>query len=138
MGERSTNNLIFIDETPFSLGIRRGRGRSKKGTRATINVKQVRAPSITAICAMHAERGLIYYETLTGATNGERFKQFLSNLLDLTLFETQSFILVMDNARIHMPEELKDMLAGRRVLHTLKFLPPYSPHVTTRISEATI
>ena len=98
MHRMDTDNLIFIDETPFSLGIRRGRGRSKKGSRATVIVKAVRSPSVSAICAMQADRGLLYYEVSMGNNDASRFNKFIANLLKLLVFQTKSHVLIMDNS----------------------------------------
>jgi transposase len=123
------DNLIFIDETPFSLSMRRSRGRSKKGARASVTVKNIRSPTITAICAMQANRGLLYYETTIGGNNAERFNQFIANLLKLEVFRTKSHVLIMDNAPIHKESEIKEIISAQHIHHQLKFLPPYSPQL---------
>ncbi len=129
MSRMDRDNLIYIDETPFSLSMRRSRGRSKKGQRASITVKKIRAPSISVIAAMQAERGLLYYETTIGSNDSERYNQFIANLLKLTVFRTKSHVLIMDNSPIHKPDELRSLIEGQHIHHQLKFLPPYSPQL---------
>jgi transposase len=124
-----TDNLIFIDESPFSLSMRRSRGRSKKGQRATITVKKIRTPSLSVLAAMQADRGLLYYETSYATNDAERFNQFISNLLKLQVFRTKSHVLIMDNSPIHSPDSLRSMIEGQHIHHSLKFLPPYSPQL---------
>ena len=130
MGDAREELLIFVDETPFNLLIRRGRGRSKVGTRASIIVPCAKGNNVSCIAAMSPTRGLIHYELNLTSTDGNAFKKFISNMIkNNPVMSIKSHIIVMDNARIHQPGELTQLLEGERVKHQLQFLPPYSPQL---------
>jgi hypothetical protein len=56
-------------------------------------------------------------------TRTEHFLAYLSNVMDvLEKNKLQGYYLVMDNASIHTPANIRDLVEGRHY----KYLPPYS------------
>ena len=128
---KEKKKLVFIDESPFHLHMRRSRGRSLRGRRAFSLVKGSRSDfSVSVLAAMCPTIGLMYYEISSHKNDGDRFCEFFANLLkNVLVFQSRSFEFVMDNAPIHQAKKLEDVLEGQRVDHTLTFLPPYSPQL---------
>ena len=89
--------------------------------------------------AISPRHGLVHYtthtyaETKSGVT-AKMFTSFLQELCALSLIQTRSFFLVMDNAGIHKAELINDLLdsleastpPAHAFRHFLLFLPPYS------------
>ena len=140
------NTAIFIDETPFSFCITRGRGRSMKGTSAVTTTPQIRGRNHSVIAAISPVFGLFYYEikltepdsvfltrrkgskkkkTSPKGVTRDTFRTFLINLFTrLPPSSSTPFTFLFDNARIHLGdiEELIFQTGYRREL-----LPAWSP-----------
>lgn len=129
------NNVLYVDESPFSETMKRNRGRSKKGKKAIKLTRVTRGTNISVIAAIAPKYGLIYYEThqwseKEGGVNGQRFLLFMNNLLKKSLLRTTPFHIILDNSRIHPRVELEDLFErkGRRnARHYLFYQAPYSP-----------
>jgi hypothetical protein len=95
---------VFVDEAGFKLTMTRGRGRSRRGSKAIqivrkgekyfarfarenlsfvihVCVSTGEAKNITLIAAISPTRGLIYHEIHVEGTDGDRFTTFIHNLL---------------------------------------------------------
>lgn len=123
--EIDDKNLIFIDEVGFSVVCRTKYGRSLIGSSAYIRVGGVKSRNISVIAAMN-KYGMVSYKINHRPVNGEDFKQYLIELLNLcnsTGIDNPCFIL--DNARIHHYHGLKHLIEELGL--TLLYLPPYSP-----------
>ncbi len=57
--------------------------------------------------------------------------EFITELLKKPIFhnESISMTIVMDNARIHKGEAIKDLFEGQEYRHTLQYQPPWSPQL---------
>lgn len=140
------NTAIFIDETPFSFCITRGRGRSVKGTRAITTTPQIRGKNHTVIAAISPVSGLLYYEikltepdtafltrrkgskkkkTAPKGVTRDTFRTFLINLFTkLPQSSSTPFTFIFDNARIHLGD-IEELIfqAG----YQQQLLPAWSP-----------
>jgi transposase len=148
-------NAVFIDETPFSMSLMRGRGRSRKGVPALGVVPAIRGKNHSVIAALSPSAGLLYYEIKVTAPEEEFiskrkgsakkktgpkgvtrdvFRLFLIHLIASPAFQllasqsgpSQSLQLVCDNARIHKGDADETVFQAG---YTLQFLPPYSPEL---------
>ena len=118
-------SLIFVDETGFSISIKRKRGRSKKGAKAIKIVENIRTRNISICCAMNKNK-IFKFEIKDRAYNQENFIDFLSSLFQLFNEEQiGNATLVMDNVPFQKPKKVKEFVEERG--YTLLFLPPYSP-----------
>jgi transposase len=69
--------------------------------------------------------GILKYQLLTGSFNSGTFIDFIDGLVkEIASSKSQNAVIIMDNARIHNPELVKDK-CGNICEH--KFLSPYSP-----------
>ena len=119
------DDIVYIDESGFSLAMRRTQGRSLVGSRDDARVKNVRAQNISLIAAVSSEK-IWTFEITKGSVNSKKFEEYMSKLVeDLRLKGLKKVLLIMDNASIHKSEYLSN--AVRESGHTHMFLPPYSP-----------
>jgi transposase len=110
-----------MDESGFNLTLRRTRGRSKAGVPAKLVVPSIRAKNISVMAAI-SHNGLQKYNILEGNGNGEKFREFLRDLVQV--IPPQSTIL-MDNVPFHRNAEALEII--RAAGHSHRFIPPYSP-----------
>lgn len=122
-------NIIFIDETGFNLHMKRGRGWSKKGTRAVIIQQANRGANISVLAAFSPVNGFIKHVEKMGAIHSDDYEKFVADLLKEVRFRHRSHTIIHDNARIHREKQLNDILHGQTLQHEIKFLPPYSPQL---------
>jgi transposase len=144
----TADNAVFIDETPFSMTLMRGRGRSRKGQPALGVVPAIRGKNHSVIAAISPARGLLHYaikvtepeeEFISKRSNKKKkgkpvgvnrdvVRSFLVALFATPAFTAARtpFLLVFDNARIHKGD-IADAIfqAG----HEQLFLPPWSPEL---------
>ena len=121
--------LVYIDETTFSKGLHQSRGRSKRGTLATVPVLNSGGVGMKVCAAVSPVVGLVYYETSLVAWNGDSFARFMQRLCDTEFCKTGSMIFVMDNVALHFTQAVKDAMAGLELHHDIERLPVYSPHL---------
>lgn len=143
----SAATTLFIDESPFSFCITRGRGRSMKGTPAITVTPAIRGRNHTVIAAISPLHGLVYFEIKTTApdeefiskrkgskkkktgpkgVNRDVFRSFLIHLFEQPLFADSStaFQLVLDNAQIHKGD-IEETVFQKGYEYVP--LPPWSP-----------
>jgi transposase len=141
-------NCVFIDEAGFNLHTQRNHGRSRKGTPAKGTIPTAKGVTITILGAI-SDAGIIdislrkpkavstskkrkvngrAVDTVNGriGTRTEHYLAYLSNVMDvLDKNSMQGYYLVMDNAPIHTPAKVRDLIESRR--YKCLYLPPYSP-----------
>ena len=141
-------NCVFIDEAGFNLHTQRNYGRSRKGTPANGTVPTAKDITITMFGAI-SQAGVIDIslkkphavsvskkrkanDTTGKAINGrigtrtEHFLAYISNVMDaLDRNDMKGHYLVMDNAPIHTPFKVRELVEGRGYKYL--YLPPYSP-----------
>ncbi|KAF7684892.1 hypothetical protein CDIK_4359, partial [Cucumispora dikerogammari] len=117
--------LIFIDESPFKISMRRNYGRSPAGTRASMIVPTNRGRNLSLISAINGER-VLYSVVIDGGAKAQDFKLFIRGLLPiLTSFGLrEKCILFYDNASIHYAREIEEFVEENDLRR--KFLSPYS------------
>lgn len=116
-------DLIFIDEAGANLWMRRTRGRAARGERAVRVVGGRRARNLTMTFAVSHTRGLIFHDLQEGGMTGDKFNDFLQNVVNRLPANDQRSILIFDNApphrramRLQLPHNIE-----------IRFLPAYSP-----------
>lgn len=120
--EIKTNNLIFIDESGVNLAMLRLYARSLKGRRARGEKPQKRGKNISIISALSLDK-VLATKNIYGSVDGITFEAFI--LTELVPKLWKDACVVMDNARIHLGEMVKESIekAGANLI----YLPPYSP-----------
>lgn len=124
------DRLVFLDETAATTKMARRYGRAPRGERCRIAVPHGHYKTTTITAALRAT-GLIAKTVFDGATNGMRFRAYVTDTLALVLRPGDTVIL--DNLNAHKVTGVREAIeaAGARVL----YLPPYSPEPKDR--EAT-
>ncbi|WP_085961803.1 IS630 family transposase [Crocosphaera chwakensis] len=117
-----TNNLIFIDESGVNLAMLRLYARSLKGTRARGEKPQKRGKNISIISALFLDK-VLATKNIYGSVDGITFEAFI--LTELVPKLWKDACVVMDNARIHLGEMVKESI--EKVGANVIYLPPYSP-----------
>jgi hypothetical protein len=143
-----SKNCVFIDEAGFNLHTQRNYGRSRKGTSAKGIVPTAKGITITILGAI-SQAGVIDISlkkpqavsiskkrkandakvmVVSGrvGTRTEHFLAYISNVMDvLDTNNMKGHYLVMDNAPIHTPVKVRELVEGRG--YKCLYLPPYSP-----------
>jgi DDE superfamily endonuclease len=116
------DRLVFIDETAAATNMARRYGWAPSGQRCRIAVPQGHYKTTTVTAALRAD-GLCAVDLADGATNGSRFRAYVTDTLAPVLRPGDTVIL--DNLGAHKVAGVREAIeaAGARLL----FLPPYSP-----------
>jgi transposase len=117
---------IYIDEGGFNLHLRRNRGRSKVGKRASVTIPTVKGRMITLILAMNI-KGVLNYRIITDSTcNSVKFGEFLRETIEKVSLNVNlnGSWFILDNAQIHKTMQIRSLFDERD--YTLKYLSPYS------------
>ena len=141
-------NCVFIDEAGFNLHTQRNYGGSRKGTPAKGIVPTAKGITVTILGAI-SQAGVIDISlskpqavsmSKKRKTNGakamsvsgrvgtrtEHFLAYISNVMDvLDRNDMKGNYLVMDNAPIHTPVKVRELVGSRG--YKCLYLPPYSP-----------
>lgn len=116
--------MVFVDESGVNINMTRIYGRSLGGTRC-VDKTPLNTPTNTTILSSIRINGESAYTTYSGGTTGDKFVEYLKNILIPTLNEGD--IIVMDNIRSHHVKEVSEII-NHSVKHlTLLYLPAYSP-----------
>jgi transposase len=115
----------FIDESGVNLAMTRLYGRAPRGERAFGSVPINYGANITIIGALGVS-GLVALMTVDGATDGEVFRAYVSQVLGPTL--KRGDVVVMDNLRAHKVSGIREAIESRGA--RLVYLPPYSPDLS--------
>ncbi|KRH92503.1 hypothetical protein M153_5187000798, partial [Pseudoloma neurophilia] len=125
ISEDDSNNCFFIDEVGFQLSIRRTRGRSLIGTRATTTVPGLRSNNINA-CAIISKHGILHYKLERTAYNTTKFSEFLNEVFEkFEELNIRNACLIIYNASFHKTPQIAAIIRNRG--HRFLLLPPYSP-----------
>ena len=116
------DRLVFLDETAATTTMARRYGWAPRGERCRIAVPLGHRRTTTVTAALRTS-GLVATTMFEGATNGERFRDYVAHTLVPTL--TPGDVVVLDNLCVHKVAGVRDAVeaAGARLL----YLPPYSP-----------
>ena len=114
--------LVFLGKSSENIGMTRRYGRAIGKARvhgsAPLNV-----PTSQTVLASVRLNGQITYTMYPGGTSGERFLDYLKNVLIPTLHKGD--IIVMDNMRSHHVKGVEEVLRAAGMIPL--YLPPYSP-----------
>jgi len=145
----TAETAVFIDESPFSMTLMRGNGRSRKGQPALGVVPAIRGKNHSVIAAISPSVGLLHFTIHTAApeeffiskrkgskkkktapkgVTRDVFRSFIIELLDKPFFSDASTqrTLLYDNARIH-GGDISDVIFSSGF--TPQFLSPWSPEL---------
>lgn len=116
------DDLVFLDEMGILLGLMRGVGRSKKGSRVYDVKPFYRGSRVTVVGAI-SNKSILAMKTLGKSMTGDDFKLFIQEELLPQLWP--GAVVVMDNLRAHKIKGIQEMIesVGARVV----YLSPYSP-----------
>lgn len=116
------NKLVFLDESGVNINMTRIYGWGIGGNRVVDNAP-INTPANTTILSSIRLDGRTAYTTYSGGTTGEKFVEYLKNILFPTLDEGD--IVIMDNMRSHHVKAVAE--AANEAHITVLYLPPYSP-----------
>ena len=116
------DKLVFLDETAAATNMARHYGRAPRGERCRLLVPQGHYKTTTVTAALRTT-GLRALDLADGATNGQRFRDYVANRLVPVLRPGDTVIL--DNLQAHKVSGIRERIesVGARLL----YLPPYSP-----------
>jgi transposase len=119
---KTSQNLVYIDESGFAHDMPRTHGYSDRGKRC-YGVHDWGAKGRTNAIGALIGRALLTVMLLSGTVNTETFTSWIQ--ADLLPKLSPQSIIVMDNATFHKGKEMQ--LSITNAGHTLLYLPPYSP-----------
>jgi transposase len=116
------DKLVFLDETAAATNMARRYGRAPRGERCRLLVPQGHYKTTTITAALRTT-GPCALDLADGATNGQRFRDYVAHRLVPVLRPGDTVIL--DNLQAHKVSGIRERIeaAGARLL----YLPPYSP-----------
>ncbi len=120
--ETDATKLVFLDESGVNIGLTRNYGRSRGKERVKDSVPFNRPVRTTIVSGIRLN-GNCAIQTMDGAMNAERFKEYVEKILCPAL--KPGDIVVMDNLSAHKVQGIKELIEG--VGAEVKYLPPYSP-----------
>jgi len=126
ISQYTADQLVFTDESYCDKrNTARLTGWSKRGTKAVVPAPFKRGRRYSILPALSLD-GILDIVVIEGAVNTNVFMEFINGLLmEMQPYPSKNSVLVMDNVKFHLAEEVFDMIqnAGMRIV----FLPPYSP-----------
>ena len=119
-------DLIVIDESGVNLAMVRLYARALKGKRARGEKPQKRGKNISLIAALSLEKVLVS-RNIYGAVDGITFEAFI--VRDLVPLLWKDACVVMDNAKIHLGEMLRESIenVGAKLIYLSSYSPEFSP-----------
>lgn len=118
--DRRYQNLIFVDESPFTLHMIRNHGRALRGETPNPVVRNSRGDNVTMILAVSAI-SVVHCEAIFGSVDHVVFQTFLAKLEDV--LGEGDYTIVMDNVRFHH----SNMEFYDDYNYEIHYLPRYSP-----------
>ena len=118
----SPRDLVFLDESGFSLSLYQHYGWAPKTERLIEAVPLNRGKNLSVLGALDIE-GMLAFGHKPGAMKREDVEAFLSEEVVPKLLPGS--VLVLDNARIHKGGKIEKIV--ERAGCSLLYLPPYSP-----------
>ena len=122
--EYSPEKLVYLDESGVNTDMTRIYGRAMGGARAVDNAP-INTPANTTILSSIRLNGETAYTTYSGGTTGDKFIDYMKNVLIPTL--SKGDVIIMDNMRSHHVKEVEEVISRSEKHLTLLYLPPYSP-----------
>lgn len=122
MTKYPVEKLVYLDESGVNTDMTRIYGRAMGGARSVDNAP-ISNPSNTTILSSIRLNGETAYTTYSGGTTGDKFVDYLKNILIPTL--NKGDIIIMDNMRSHHVKAVKEVIEEAGII--LLYLPPYSP-----------
>jgi hypothetical protein len=101
------NKLVFLDESGVNTDMARLYARAKGGERAHDAIPLNTGVSTTILSSVRLD-GECIYTTFPGAVNGERFKEYLRDIL--VDFLRPGDVVVMDNLRSHKVKGVLELI----------------------------
>ena len=120
--EKRADHLVFLDESSVNIDLTRRYGHAIGKTRVRGHAPLSTPRAQTVLGSVHLN-GQTTHTTYTGGTMGQRFLEYLKNILIPTLHKGD--IVVMNNMRSHHVKEVAETLHAAGI--ELRYLPPYSP-----------
>lgn len=120
--ELDPDSLVFLDETATTTNMIRRYGWAPRGERCRVAVPHGHWKTTTVTAALRTS-GVVAAALFDGATNGVRFRAYVTDTLVPVLKRGDTVIL--DNLGAHKVAGVREAIqaAGAKVL----YLPPYSP-----------
>ncbi|KAE9102122.1 hypothetical protein PF010_g14219 [Phytophthora fragariae] len=131
--QRDGDYIVYFDETNFNVYCKRGRGRAKKGKRATLVMPPSKGANLQVQCAVNSAMGVVLYRLERGSIQMEQNAAFINDIyrtVKTTAFFCENYgekkiVVVLDNAPTHRQTEQRVEPHDDLVL--LLRLAPYSP-----------
>ncbi len=115
-------DIGFEDEAGVGIGTRCGRTWGLKGKTPVVKVSMQRGGY--NVLSMVTAKGEMKYSIRKETINGERFIEFLKNLIEN---RDRPLILLVDNASFHKSKLVKDFVSANRAKLRIFFLPKWAP-----------
>lgn len=122
MQKYGSQNIVYFDESGFASESYRPHGWAKKGQKVFGMVSGNNRKATNLIMAQRKKEWLAPM-LFTGSCHTETVNQWLKHMLLPEL--TEPSVIVMDNARFHNKEQIRDILG--KAGHAMLPLPRYSP-----------
>ncbi|KAE9005097.1 hypothetical protein PR003_g14602 [Phytophthora rubi] len=124
--------IVYFDETNFNVYCKRGRGRAKKGRRATLVMPPSKCANLQVQCAVNSAMGVVLYRLERGSIQMEQNAAFIDDIYRTAKSSTffcenyggKKIVVVLDNAPAHRQTEQRVEPPDNLVLLRLA---PYSP-----------
>lgn len=116
------DKIVFLDESGVNTDMTRRYGRAVGKARVMDHVPCNTPKNTTIVSSMRLD-GTCAYDVINGSMNGERFLDYVQNVLAPTL--RPGDIVVMDNLRAHKVSGVAEAIASAGA--SAVYLPPYSP-----------
>lgn len=120
-------HMIFIDETNFNLYCLRSKGRSVAGKKAITKTFNGKGKQVSLILAISGIIGIVYYEIIDGSCDGQKYKVFISNLIERIKKRKENFVIIQDNFSAHKCKEVNEFMnTVDQIKFKLDYTPPWS------------
>ncbi|KAG6578298.1 Carbonic anhydrase 2 [Phytophthora cinnamomi] len=124
--------VVYFDETNYNVFCKRGRGRAKKDTRATLMLPPSKGANLQVQCAVNSDTGVLLYKLERGSVRMEQNAAFIdatyATIKASPVFNEnyggKKIVVVLDNAPAHRQTEERVTPHDDLVLLRLA---PYSP-----------
>jgi transposase len=114
--------LYFLDEANIKLSAMNGKTWAPKGVRPVLKVSGKRG-SISAISAI-TPNGYLVFNVYDGTISSQEVEEFILYMLEH--HKRRHIFILMDRAKVHVSNKIKDLEKSNKRLH-IEYLPPYWP-----------
>ena len=118
----TAEKLVFLDESGVNINMTRHYGRGKVKERVCEDVPFHTPKNTTMLSSIRLD-GSLAYCFFQGSVNGEKFLEYIKNILVPTL--QKGDIVIMDNLSCHKVKGVKEAI--EKVEAKVIYLPAYSP-----------